>query len=228
MTLLKDGVKFKEVIADSKGQFSFAETSLPEAVYSFGFLAEDTDKRLSRTFNTTFAIKQAVKTTLTSVITTPTIEADKKTISVAENLVLRGQSAPLAMIELVLEPNRVGVLEKDRLRQTVAVGADGKWQITFDTKKAVQGSYIIKARTNISLLGYSDFSNYIAIGIGQTAIDNGSCSGPDLNRDGKVNLIDFSILLYNWGTNKNPCADFNKNGKVDLPDFSIMLYSWTG
>jgi hypothetical protein len=48
-----------------------------------------------------------------------------------------------------------------------------------------------------------------------------------LNADKKVNLTDFSILLYNWGT-KNPCADQNHDGNVNLIDFSIMMFNWTG
>jgi len=42
-----------------------------------------------------------------------------------------------------------------------------------------------------------------------------------------VNITDFSILLYWWGTD-NACADQNHNGTVDLIDFSIMMYYWTG
>lgn len=50
----------------------------------------------------------------------------------------------------------------------------------------------------------------------------------DFNQDNKVDLVDFSILLYNWGMPKNEAADLNKDGRVDLVDFSIMLYWWTG
>ncbi len=50
----------------------------------------------------------------------------------------------------------------------------------------------------------------------------------DLNRDGRVDLVDFSILLYNWGRPQNPVADLNADGRVDLVDFSILLYWWTG
>ena len=49
----------------------------------------------------------------------------------------------------------------------------------------------------------------------------------DLNGDGRVNLADFSILLYYWGTS-NPTADLNGDGVVDLSDLSILLYYWTG
>jgi len=50
----------------------------------------------------------------------------------------------------------------------------------------------------------------------------------NLNSDGRIDLIDFSILLFNWGIPKNPATDLNQDGKVDLVDFSIMLYWWTG
>jgi hypothetical protein len=54
----------------------------------------------------------------------------------------------------------------------------------------------------------------------------------DINHDGKVNLVDFSILAY-WY--KRPltaealkqCIDQNGDGKVTLADFSILAYFWT-
>jgi hypothetical protein len=49
----------------------------------------------------------------------------------------------------------------------------------------------------------------------------------DLNNDGKVNLVDFSILLYHWGTD-HAIADLNSDGRVNLTDFSILLFNWTG
>jgi len=60
-----------------------------------------------------------------------------------------------------------------------------------------------------------------------------SCSTKaDINHDGKVNIVDFSILAY-WY--KRPltadalkqCIDQNSDGKVTLADFSILAYYWT-
>jgi hypothetical protein len=51
----------------------------------------------------------------------------------------------------------------------------------------------------------------------------------DLNCDGKINSIDFSILLYYWKAKalfKNQYVDMNKDGKVDSVDFSILLFRW--
>jgi len=56
------------------------------------------------------------------------------------------------------------------------------------------------------------------------------CKGADLNFDGNVNIVDFSILLYFWNNTQpsNRCADINFDGTVDIFDFSIMMYWWTG
>ncbi|MCR4330801.1 MAG: fibronectin type III domain-containing protein [Patescibacteria group bacterium] len=56
-----------------------------------------------------------------------------------------------------------------------------------------------------------------------------SGNAADLTGDGKVNGVDFSILLAFWKTSppfKNPAVDMNKDGKVDSVDFSILLYNW--
>jgi hypothetical protein len=51
----------------------------------------------------------------------------------------------------------------------------------------------------------------------------------DITNDGRVNISDFSILVY-WINRKGPPAkvDLNGDGKVNLVDFSILAYYWTG
>lgn len=49
----------------------------------------------------------------------------------------------------------------------------------------------------------------------------------DVNRDGKIDLLDVSVLLSNWGTPKDQRADLNRDGKVDAKDLSIILSRWS-
>ncbi len=51
----------------------------------------------------------------------------------------------------------------------------------------------------------------------------------DVNKDNRVNLVDFSIAAY-WYRRLSPPAsvDINGDGRVDLIDFSIMAFYWTG
>ncbi len=56
-----------------------------------------------------------------------------------------------------------------------------------------------------------------------------ACVGADFNRDKKVTIVDFSILLVFFRTPapfKNPCVDINKDGTVSVVDFSILLSQW--
>lgn len=53
----------------------------------------------------------------------------------------------------------------------------------------------------------------------------------DVNCDGTVGLVDFSIFLYLQGSDQrnrtaNP-ADFNQDGFVDVQDLSILFSAWT-
>jgi len=50
----------------------------------------------------------------------------------------------------------------------------------------------------------------------------------DANRDGKINILDFVILMANWGkTGSGNAADFNGDGIVDIQDFVILMANWT-
>jgi hypothetical protein len=55
---------------------------------------------------------------------------------------------------------------------------------------------------------------------------DGEHVGADLNRDGRVNLVDLSILLYHLGKFDRR-YDCNSDDKVDFIDISIMFYHWT-
>lgn len=56
----------------------------------------------------------------------------------------------------------------------------------------------------------------------------------DLNKDGRVNLVDFSIAAYWYKRALNPAFRpieteyLNNDGRLDLVDFSIMAFYWTG
>ena len=50
----------------------------------------------------------------------------------------------------------------------------------------------------------------------------------DANKDGKIDVLDFNILMVNWGkTTANNVADFNGDSKVDIFDFNMLMINWT-
>ena len=53
-----------------------------------------------------------------------------------------------------------------------------------------------------------------------------SCA-PDLNADGIVNILDFGILLVNYGCSGNNCvADINDDLTTNLDDFHALIVHW--
>lgn len=51
---------------------------------------------------------------------------------------------------------------------------------------------------------------------------------PDFNKDGKINIIDLSILLFWFGKTGSEIVpyDLNEDSKIDIVDVSILFYHW--
>ena len=60
-----------------------------------------------------------------------------------------------------------------------------------------------------------------------TGVDGCAKIPADLNCDGYVDIIDFSIMYY-WfeRTNIPTRVDLRQDGRVDLADFSVMAAYW--
>ena len=49
----------------------------------------------------------------------------------------------------------------------------------------------------------------------------------DANKDNKIDVFDFNILMVNWGSvNSGNVADFNGDNKVDIFDFNLLMVNW--
>jgi len=108
----------------------------------------------------------------------------------------------------------------------------GAWAYTItDTDTYNVGDYRIYSLVqNASTSAQSLFSNSLQFSVAASSSATptpAACdiSEGDLSCDGNVNLADFSILMYYWGTNE-AAADINEDELVNLVDFSVMMYYW--
>jgi hypothetical protein len=228
VTILKDGQVSATTVSTEKGGFSATLTKLPKGVYTFGIKAKDSANRESIVYSITITLRPQTKNTISGIFIPPTIELSANTISPGDPLRIFGESAPSSTVEVWVYPSRTGkILETEIKKLTTSSDIYGKWEIKFDTSNLIQNqTYEVKAKSYFKPTEASDFSKVLYFGVGRPP-EVHLCSRSDLNKDGKVNLIDFSILLYWWGTS-NATADINMDGKVNLTDFSIMMYCWTG
>jgi hypothetical protein len=58
-----------------------------------------------------------------------------------------------------------------------------------------------------------------------TPKDAAKCAAADVSKDGRVNVLDLSMLLSDWKTSA-PRTDLNADGTVNIFDLSIMLSMW--
>jgi len=220
--ILVDGVVTGIVKTDSKADFYFETTEVPSGVASFGFWSEDKDGLKSTLLSLTFRVTLGAVTTITGVYLAPTIDVSSKSVRQGDNITIFGQTVPET--EVLIHINS----EEEIIEQTNSKDT-GEWQLVFNTEPLEVDFHTAKALFQIETGGNiikSGFSKTVSFAISKRG-GEAVCSEADLNHDGRVNLTDFSILLFYWGTD-NECADQNQNGIVDLIDFSIMMYYWTG
>ena len=107
----------------------------------------------------------------------------------------------------------------------------GAYLLNFDTSVLEMGQHQTKSKTALNgeitafgkVVGFSVGTKNVFAKLPKVATKG------DSNGDGRVNLVDFSVVAY-WYKRVNPpaSADINGDRKVDLVDFSIMAFNWTG
>jgi hypothetical protein len=185
--------------------------------------ALDSTGKRSITLNNTFDVTQGAVTNVSGLILPPTISVANPNIIPGSIIAITGQSIPSVKVDVHFNNSEIV--------ESVQSGTDGKYILNFNSTRLRNAEYTIKSRSvsgTAPLLTQSSFSTSLQLFVG---VDGKTTSPSDLSRDGKVNLVDFSILIFWWqsaGGDSNPPADINGNGRVSLEDFSILLFNWTG
>jgi len=225
VNILKDGEVIGVVRSDAKADFFFTTSGVTPGTVTFGFWSEDQNGLRSVAFTTTFQVIRGAATTISGIFLPPTIELDKRSVKQGEVVNISGQSVPEVTV-------RTFINSEEEIVKEVETDEEGNWVLPFDTSPLEEDIHTVKALFEIQSAGallQSGLSQSISFFVGDGDISD--FLDPDLNRDGKVNLIDFSILLFHWGGSggsSDPPADINRDGTVNLTDFSILVFNWTG
>ena len=225
VNILLDGNVEEVVEADSTGEFEHTFDSLTPGVATFGFWAEDGSGRKSITFSTTFEVTESAGTTLSGIYIPPTIEATPQQMAQGETVTFVGEAAP--NVDVLTH------IDNGEHVATTTSASTGEYLLAFNTSVLTNESFhgvkaLYRDSTNTQIeSGFSQIVNFY-VGVSDSPIPEGDlCPRADIDSDGRVNLTDFSILLFNWGT-ADAAANINFQGLVDLTDFSVLLFCWTG
>lgn len=224
---LVDGNIAESTRANSSGKYTVTIEDISKGVYTFGVYAIDDDDVKSSTFSTSFTVTGGKTSSLSNINIMPSILVTPDPVDIGQMVAISGFAIPDATVTIENQKDGSSISLKTF---TTTSDGDGAWSLEIDTTSFSQDTYKVraKAKQEADLGLETGFSNYTYYGVGgeaQVALN------ADLNRDGSVNLTDFSILLFWWGSDggaSDPPADINRDGNVSLTDFSILLFNWTG
>lgn len=220
LTILKDGKVATTFIAESSGLFKRELTGISGGVYTFGIFAEDTEERRSVTLSFTISILAGTTTTVSGIFISPTISLTPTQVERGDKVDIFGQVFPESEVRIFIS--------SPEIVEEIMADPGGNWAHELDTTPLKEGEHGARAKAFLGDGEQSPFSQTLSFLVLKPGVL--VCKGADLNFDGRVNIVDFSILLYFWGQTKpaNRCADINFDGIVNIFDFSIMMYWWTG
>lgn len=222
INILLDTENVGTVQADGQGRFEFT-TEAPPGTATLGIWANDSNGTRSITLNSTFDVTQGAITNVNGLILPPTLRLSTANPNPGDTVTVSGQAIPNARIEV-----QVG---NGTRTLTASSSGNGQWQVALPTSGLSAAEYAVRARSisgSAPLVTQSSWSSSVQLFLG---VEGRATTPSDLSRDGRINLTDFSILIFWWNTNggdSNPPADINGNGRVGIEDFSILLFNWTG
>ena len=224
VTILRDGVLFGEINSGVTGIFSrrFNEAAPGQSVFTFF----STDSGGNRSAPATM-ILNLISGQIVSVgylILSPSVSSPNAAVKQGEKLDIIGNAAPGSDITIFMDP--------DRFIAKTKAGEDGKYNIKIDTKILKKGAVQLRAKAEKKgQVSEWSFPLNIIIGDKTTEVVPASACElkADFNSDCRVNIVDFSILMYWFYRSGVPAGvDLSPDGAVNLRDFSILIYYWTG
>ncbi len=215
VTFERNGVVIGTQTAGADSSFDNTFTNQSQGLATYSIHATDVSGRVSATVSNDVTILPAYTTTLSGYLL-PT------TFQIIKNPIKRPQIQSI-----------VGTTRQDSTVTTFWSGA--KYSDSFATTSPSDS--IGNWQTSPS--GTLHLGTYTASSVVQNPSANQSPQTPpasftvvlsaDLNNDNRVNLTDFSILMFFYlQSNINKPADINDDTKTNLTDLSIMLFYWTG
>lgn len=225
LVILKDGKVEKEEQVAVTGAFKNMFTALERGTYTWGTYVRDPDGRTSTTYNSTIYLIGGTNNIIAPIYISPTIRVASSSVPLGTPIIVSGYAIPLR--EVLVLMNKQGEATTGKIvTATTTANGNGSWSVLVPTDNLTRGTYEIKARSIISTKDQSMLSPTAFVGLGEEPNPDFR-NRSDINKDGRVNLIDFSILLFHWN-GSDATADINLDGRVNLTDFSIMLANWTG
>ncbi len=219
VTISRDDQALQTSSADSQANFSITLSDQPTGSHVYVVSGRDADGHTLASVTFALSLQLSTTTLVNGVFLGPSIGIDHASVLLGSPVTIFGTTVPSSAVTLTV--NSVSAKSV-----TVTAGSTGAWSAVIQTSDLSVGTHTAKARS-VSAGTVSSFSQIISFSVGSNPAFGKLPS--DINVDGHVNIVDFSIMLFYWlqRAPANVRVDINGDGIVNLIDFSILLYQWT-
>jgi hypothetical protein len=216
-------------VADAQARFQISISGMSAGNYIFSLYSEGRRGVRSSLLTFPVGITAGTTTRVGGIFIAPTIAVDKSEVRRGDNIAIFGQSVPNAEVT-------ISITSPEEFFTKTPADEDGVYLYNFDTSPLTMGQHSArsKAAYRAEISAFGKMVNFIVGTRNVPARPPAAFLRGDLNNDGRVNLIDFSIAAH-W-YERPLSAEFarreterlNGDGRIDLVDFSIMAFHWTG
>ena len=226
LTFERNGTFMATVPADPAAKFDVA-IEMDPGTYTFSIYGTDADGRERPIFNISVTLTSGVTITITGIFLGPTIETDTLSVQAGDTITFLGVTIPDSKVSLFVSPETITSYD-------INSDSNGLWSksLIAGENLLTAGNHEVRSKSTSDQGDISEYSKTVAFTVTEETKPDPCelASRADLNCDGRVNLVDFSILMFYWQENNpaNARADINKDGAVNIVDFSIMMFYWTG
>lgn len=229
VTLRIDGEPVASTTSDQLGHFSFTAKNLSRGTYRFELFAVDPKGIQTNTVSFNTAVKDRSVLKFDTIVLSPTLASNLSTAVRGGPVSLSGYGAPNMNLLITSLDSALATTF-----YTVHTDQSGAYIYTL-TAPLSYGQLTLTTR---AVGATSTVSRPITLVVGDANVsrgNEGNCPAKaDLNADCRVNLIDFSILIFWYRETISDAfrttekAMLSGDGKADFTDFSVMMYHWTG
>lgn len=219
VTILVDGAVAGTTTAGSDGTFiKYIGGLEPNIIFDITIYSTDISGKNSEPINFSAMTLTGVYVVVQNLVLPPTIAVEPNQLYQGDLTNISGYAFPYSQVSIYVEGSH-------NYNFMVIANGSGAWQQTLDTRANLlsPGTQTAYAKGVVPGGYVSPFTQHEEFNVTK-------CMIADLNCDQKVDLIDFSIMMYFWNS-LNPTnrrADVNHDTVVNITDFSLLLYHWTG
>lgn len=207
VSILKDGVLSGTTFSDASGYFQITLSRLTPGDFLLKLVAVSESQISVMTDSFIGKVYKDTTTKISDIVIPPFSLASREVDEVK--------------ISGVTIPNSFITVDWGGLYYEAASDSEGRYSASI----TLDGSSVYY-RVGVSHKESIIWSPYYEVIGGDRPVCQG---GIDLNDDCRVSFIDFAVTLWWYLYNRAEATiDFDGNGKLDLVDFSILAYYWTG